>query len=508
VRSRYVVWLSICVTLAGCSSKRPPVVAPPPAVDLTPADTLTQAGCYRCLKEAYEVYERVRTSPAPTARARDGAFVTAVLLALREKDLDLEATPWLVRARALATPDEAPYVDVVAALPWDGGTPPDFAPERPMPPDALARWRTTPPTIHPELDTYLRLTLECRLGTRATFSDTLRQVDLNAPLLQYAAGLCGPERRPLLEQLVAHDARFAEAWYFIGRYEMASGVIAVGQAGARRWLTTSVKPLSDAHAALPEVPTITSVLAGLMRARNDLRRALALYDEALALRPSHGEALFGRLVTLSYLRQQQDQAIAAATAIINRNHGHVPSAFYYRAWNEYQKDQFNEAARDIATAKQMRAQEEVQIVSGMVAYAQARKADARADFTAAIAGNASRCVAHWYLGLLNLDDEAWSPAAQTFSDAAGCYVATAERIRQEAGQLLDDLPEDVRREQLAGYQEAIAENVKQAGRSFFNAAQAAVRLGDTPTALRQARAALAYEDVRERAEAIVKRLEH
>jgi tetratricopeptide (TPR) repeat protein len=505
---RYVLWLSIAVTLAGCSAKRAPLVSPQPApIDLAPADALLQAGCYRCLTEAYTLYERARTSPAPPPRARDGAFVTAALLALREKDLDLESTPWLARARALATADEAVYLDVVAALPWDGGLPPDFAPDRTLAADTLTRWRTAPPGLYPLLDTYLRLTLECRLGTRASFADTLRQVDLNAPVLQYRAGLCGAERRPLLEQLVAHDTRFAEAWYFIGRYEMATGVTAVGLAGNKTWLTSTVKPLSDAHAGLPEVPTITSVLAGLMRARNELRRALSLYEEALALRPTHGEALFGRLVTLSYLRRQ-DEAIAAATAVIAGGRGHVGSAFYYRAWNEYQKERLDEAARDIATAKRMQAPEEVLVVSGMVAYAQMRKADARADFVAAVAGNDARCIAHWFLGLLNLDEDAWGPAVSTFSAAAGCYVAAGEAVRLQAAQLPDDLPADVRAEQMAEFEETIAENARQAGRSFFNAAQAAMRIGDTRTALRQAREALSYEDVRERADAMVKRLEH
>jgi tetratricopeptide (TPR) repeat protein len=502
---RHVVWLSICIVLTGCSGKRAPVATPPP-VDLAPAEALLQAGCYRCLTQAYAIFERARTSPAPPPRARDASFVTAMLLALRAKDLDLEATPWLSRARALATTDEAIYLDIVDALPWDAGAAPDFQPPKTLPADTLTRWRMMPPMLHAELDDYVRLTLECRLGTRVSFNATVGTLDMSRPLVQYRAGLCGAEQRPRLERLVASDPRFAEAWYFIGRYEMATGVQAAGLRGNKSWMTTSVKPLSDAHAALADVPTVTTVLAGLMRARGELRRALSLYDEALVLRPTHGEALFGRALTLSYLKRH-DEAIAATTLVIERNRGYVPSAYYYRALNEYQKDQLDLAARDVATARRMAAPEEVQVLSGLVAYAQTRKMDARVDFTAAVAGNASRCVAHWYLGILNLDDEAWTPAVSSFSDAAVCYVSAATALKREAEQLPDDLPEDVRAQQATEYQDSIAENTRQAGRAFFNAAQAAMRTGDSATALYQAREALAYDDVRERAEALVQKLQ-
>jgi tetratricopeptide (TPR) repeat protein len=497
----------IVVTISGCAAKQV-AAPPPPPVDLAPTDALVRAGCYKCLLDAYEGYERARTSPNPPSGTRDGAFATAVLLALREKELDLEATPWLTRARALATPEEAAYLDLVAGLPWDGGTPPDFGTSSAFPADALTRWRDpATPHLHADLDDYLRLTLECRLSPRAEFERTVASMDMTQPLLMYRVGICGAAHRPQLERLVQNDPRFAEAWYFIGRYEMATGVNALTPAAARRWLVTSVAPLTQAHDALPDVPTISSTLAGLMRARTELRKALSLYDSALAVRPAHGEALFGRMVTLSYLKRHDD-TIAAANTIIMRARGHVNSAYYYLAWSEYQKGQLDEAARDIATARRMNAQEEVLVVSGMIAYDQKRPADARADFTAAIRGNAARCIAHWYLGILHLDAEAWPAAMSTFSEAATCYVSATSLLRAEAGELPPDLPDDVRAEQSAGFEASIIENTKAAGRSFFNAAQAAIRAGDNAMALRQAREAMVYDDFRERAEAIVKRLEH
>jgi tetratricopeptide (TPR) repeat protein len=502
---RLALLACIVVAISGCAARQ--VAAPlPPPVDLAPADALVRAGCYKCLLEAHESYERARTSPNPPPRARDGAFVTAVLLALREKDLDLEATPWLTKARALATPEEAPYLEVASGFPWDGGAPPDFEPPAPLAQTWLERWRDPAgPHLHPELDDYLLLALECRQGTRASFDRTVAAMDLTQPLLMYRAGLCGSAQRPQLERLVRDDPRFAEAWYFIGRYEMATGVNATSPAAARRWLVSAVAPLTEAHDALPDVPTMSSVLAGLMRARTELRKALSLYDQALAVRATHGEALFGRMLTLSYLKRY-DEAIAAANTVIMRARGHEPSAYYYLAWSEYQKGQLVDAARDIAVAKRMKAPEEVLVVSGMIAYDQKRPDDARADFMAAVSENRARCVAHWYLGILDLDAESFAPAVPRFGEAATCYMATAATLRAEASDLPPDLPSDVRAEQAAGFEESIAENTRQAGRSFLNAALAAQRAGDNATALRQAREATAFDIVRERAEAIVQRL--
>jgi tetratricopeptide (TPR) repeat protein len=251
---------------------------------------------------------------------------------------------------------------------------------------------------------------------------------------------------------------------------------------------------------------VTTVLASLMRARSDLGRALSLYDDALIRRPTHADALLGRTVALSYLKRYDD-AIAAASRITGLGRGHLASAHYYRAWNHYQKQELDAATADVATARRLRAPEEVLVLSGLVAYDQKRFLDARQDFTEAIAGNPRRCTAHWYLGILDLDDQAWPSALGTFSQAADCYLTATELLRREMSQLPDDLPEDVRSAQVSSLNDDIAENHRQAGRSFFNAAQAAIRVKDNAAALRNAKIASTYEEMRERAEALIARLE-
>jgi tetratricopeptide (TPR) repeat protein len=504
---RPLVCLLIGGLLAGCSARQLAAPPPPPPLDISAADALFHAGCYRCLTDAYALYERARTFVTPHPDARSKAFSTALLLALREKEIDLDATPWIDRARSLALPDEGMYLDLVAGVPWNGGAIPDFEPETRVTPVALDDWRQTLQLRrHIELDTYLLLTLECLLGTRASIAEALRTLDTTPPMMQFRAGLCRAEERPKLEALVAADPRFVEAWYFIGRYEMSSGVNAAGSAAGRRWLTTAVRPLTLAHEGVPEAPTLAAVLASLMRARSDLPRALALYDLALMRRPTHADAMLGRTVTLSYLKQY-DEAVAAASRIIALGRGHLASAHYYRAWNHYQKRDLDAVVADVIVARRLRAPEEVLVLSGLVAYDQKRVLDARRDFTEAVTGNPLRCTAHWYLGILDLDDQLFASALSTFGQAADCYLTAAESLRREMAQLPDDLPEEIRAAQSAALGDEVAVNNRQAGRASFNAAQAAMRVKDHAAALRHAKRASNYEEMRERAEAIIATLE-
>jgi tetratricopeptide (TPR) repeat protein len=357
------------------------------------------------------------------------------------------------------------------------------------------------------LDQYIIALLMCETGRRTVDAETARRLDLSRPPVRYRVGLCGVDRRPHLEAVVAADPRFVEAWFFIGRYEMALGVSPVGGGGASRgWLTRALPPLVAAHEGLREAPIVTIALAGLMRSRTELARALALYDEALALRPTQGDALLGRLVTLSYLTRR-DEAIAAATRLIELGRWHLGPAYYWRSWNHYHAGRLAAAAADIASARSLAVSDDVLTLSGMIAYDQKRPADARADLTGALEMNEGQCYARWYLGLLNVDEQAWTAAADTFALAGACFQDAAESTRAEIDQLPEDLPADTRAAQVASINDTVATSLLQAGRSFFNAAQASMRIDDRAAALAYARSATRYADMKERADALIGALE-
>jgi len=518
---RPVACLLVAVVVVGCAPKSKPV-APQSLdlrIDLGPADALFDAGCYSCLKQAFEMYDRSLHSLAPPAGAREKAFESALLLAAREKELGLPATPWLDRAASLANTDERVYVDIASSLAWTtAGSATDFEPPRATT-AARSRWQsfldpsaninaspTSGPRRHPILDQYLLVATACAdIGPRAGL-ELEKRLDRGRPALRYRLGLCSAAQRPHLEAVLAADPRFVEAAFFIGRYEMASGVIPQGGGRPNRsWLSTSVPPLVTAHEGIPEAPIVTTVLANLMRSRTELRPALALYDDALKLRPTQRDALLGRTITLTYLTRR-DEGIASATRMIELGTWYVGEAYYWRALNRYHKTELDLAAADVTSARRLLLNDDVMTLSGIIAYDQHRPKDARSDFDAAIQINRNRCIAHWYLGILDLDESAWTSAVPRFSTAGGCFQRTAESLREEEKLLPADLPEDTRQEQLAGFAESIGNSLRQAGRSFLNASQASLQAGDKLSALNYARTASSYDDVKERADSLVRSL--
>src|SRR4029453_2847455 len=91
------LWLAGLVLWVGCAS------APVRKQDqgaLADADALVLQGCYDCLLEAGATYERVAVGRArPLVITR--LFETNLLIALREKELALDWSAALERARAL-----------------------------------------------------------------------------------------------------------------------------------------------------------------------------------------------------------------------------------------------------------------------------------------------------------------------------------------------------------------------------------------------------------------------
>ena len=124
-----VLTVFLCAMAAACSSAR--VAAPKPdrtaAARLAAADALVRAGCLDCLLEAHAGYLALRGIDAVAEAVNSGAIRTAVLLAVRERELGTEDTGYLARARDLltgATPalQQAltPLVEIADTLPVRG----------------------------------------------------------------------------------------------------------------------------------------------------------------------------------------------------------------------------------------------------------------------------------------------------------------------------------------------------------------------------------------------------
>jgi tetratricopeptide (TPR) repeat protein len=475
---------------SACAGARLPPRTPapsPPAIDLSIADRLVDQGCYACLQEAHRLYEQ--------AAHAGGQFSTALLLAMREKELGLEATPWIDRATRLASSESRIYLDIVAAVPWTSvATATDFEVPRPQD-EVVEQWLEflTRPGSNSVLDRYTWLAIAC---SRRTISAAIEDVETTSPLLQYRRGICGPSQRAQLDTVFAASPRFVEVGFFLARYELVNGT-------AQPRITRALPLLTDVHAAIPTSPVITATLANLWRARTEYARALTLYDQALALRPTQRDALLGRVTTLTYLGRGEE-AIAAATAMIELGTWYLGDAFYWRAWNLYQRGQLTAASDDVANARQLQTNGAVLTLSGMIAYDQQRRDEARRDFTAARRMNpATNCPAIWYLGLISLDEQMMRPARDGFADAARCYTEAAASARNELETLPPDLSPEALAQQKADVERRILDNQRQEARSALNTAMLSRQLSDREMAERYARVALGHDLTKERAQAVL-----
>jgi tetratricopeptide (TPR) repeat protein len=472
-----------------------------PAIDTAAADRLLEIGCYACLLDAFDTYQQALATGRATNSVRERAFATALLLGAREKEIGADAVGWIEQATRLSRPGDETYLTIVSALQWQqGAAAPDFQ-RPPIRRESIETWRTTLATDQrqPLLSGYLQLALACDIRTATADEPRRPAPTVDAPLLlRYRHGICTPQEPQELESVLAAEPRYAEAEYYLGRFEIA------GAFQHRDWLTRAYPHFDAAHHGLRNSPVVAVTFAGIVRGRAETERALALYDEAIVLRPTDRDALLGRTVMLAEL-QRYGEAIATATRLLELGTWHVGDAYYWRAWSKYYGGHLDDAAIDVASATKLLVSTDAMTLSGIIAYDQRRKGDARQDFLEALRRFGGNCVASSYLGRIDADEAKWSDAATRFVSSAKCYAETADALDGEASALLRQPgmdPAIVR----AGYDRQIAEARVGRARAALNAADSFARIGNRPQALEYARDAMTDARVAADARALITRL--
>ena len=461
--------------------------------DVTRADALVLEGCYTCLTEARELYQRAlarRRQPALIQRL----FEVELLTGVREKELALDSASAFARARKLAA--ELPptvmadrYLDLAEAVPPDEiGTPHEersaSASERQKWTERLSQelaWLQTGAVSAP-VRQYLSLALDCGYTPTAPYRVRPSAAPPppepppgSPPLLQYRAALCAPINRAALERLMVETPRFVEASYSLGRVALNT----IDKDGGRKARTL----MRDAYVAFPLSPAITYLSGSLSQTAGDCRAAVRFYDETLARKPLHEDAMLGRATCLSFLREPA-AAIAAATTLIDRRAYNQGDAFYWRAWNHHQESELVSARTDIDRAKTLRYNSSVLTLAGRIEYDQSDLEPARTDLSSAKDLDGANCVARWYLALVALERKEWTQTGTNFVEAMECYRASAldteRRMRVMAAR--EDLDPEWRTAQLAGFEIAIKEDRSQESASAYNAAVNFLRGGDRTAA--------------------------
>jgi hypothetical protein len=440
---------------------------------------LVRQGCYDCLRQAQTIYEAVAVGRARRLVVTR-AFEVELLLALREKELALDAEPRLDRARILAREvdpaiDAGRYVEILEAIPYDEtgwprleqqlfrGALRDFVQGRDAQVTFLQSGR-----LAAVVRQYIGMALECaypRPGAgRVPGADPSPQspgvVDEAPPLLRYRAAICGRPDRAVLNQVRQDEPAFVEAALFIARDHLLAQQVTTGRALVEK-----------AYARFPRSTAVTMLKAALAQVAGDCRAALKHYAETLAIKPAHEDALLGRTICHSQLGQAEE-AIAAATELIDRGAYNYGDAFYWRAWNHRQRKALVLARADVDRARTLRFNATVLTLAGMIEYDQDDLEAAEADLAEARRLDERNCAAWWYGALVDLKHEQFLSVGTGFSGAMRCYDAAvadseARQARIEANADLDPM---FKATQLAGLDAAIQEDRSQASASAYNAA--------------------------------------
>jgi tetratricopeptide (TPR) repeat protein len=479
------------------------------------AGVLAAAGCYRCLLEVQALYEK-ELSARPTPALAAAAFRTAVLLSLREKELGLAARPQAERARALAprvtATEEAPLVLAIAdAINWDYAAmskevSEQFIKTRQAASHQVQDWRARlRPRLADPFVAYLEIALACSYGdyrARDAAADAILAQHPSSLLVKYRVGACRTRDNALLEEVIAAEPRFVEAHFFIGRNALA---LAAGGRGRR---SVVVPHLTSAYEAFPRSPSVTMAMAGLHRVLNKLQEAVDFYDQTLAIVPMHREAILGRAIALTHLERRQE-AIAAATELLDAGDWYIGDAYYWRAYNYHALSDLNAARDDVERAKErsgLRA--EVLLLAGTIYYDRREMDPAVRDLERARELDETLCAAPWYLGLIRSDRKEWPHASGAFEQAAVCYRAAITVLEAELGtqkQLLGASEEG--RTVAAEYERLIDRQRLEEARSAFNVAYTSGQAGRRDTALEFARRAATHDAMKARALELIAVLE-
>ena len=471
---RYVLAFMAALAAGGCASKARPAATPSPEIR---ADALVRAGCYDCLLDARAILEP-SSSQRPSALL--GLFEVNLLLALREKELSLNPTASLDRASSLAPrlPKTVPAERILSLV---REIPPDATGRRLLPPNARDREAIDAATqaleagpFSAQFRSYVTLSFQC--GRIQPDNASAPQPADDSPLLTYRRAICdNPIAVEPLRNARKAVPRFVETSFFLGRAAMASLFRTDGRE-ARDFF-------EEAFARFPDSPSIAFNLATVYQATNECRRAEELFSRTLTIDPDHDDARLGRVVCRTYLSDRTG-AIDDATVLINAARSHLGDAFYWRAWNRRRGGELAVARADIDRARTLRYNARVLTLAGMIEYDQSEYDTARKDLVAARDLDPRECEAPWYLGLVGFSTEQWGESARGFSAAADCYTANIRETEKQRETMAkrDDVSEEFRARQLAGFDAAIAEDRVQLSAAELNAAINFGRAGDLASA--------------------------
>lgn len=436
------------------------------------------------------------------------AFELALLLAARAKELGLPFEPWLDRAKAYAAglPPAAAapeFIALVSALRQDPAgldRDQDFKQRRALNTSEWPAWLAAIDSsgASGEAKMYFALAATCGFFLRNEREAAVARVSAVAagiPLLEYALGSCTHAHEPWLLRAIQHEPRFDDAAFPLARYQL-------NRLTVNRPREDPGPAFARARTAFPESAAIAYTEATLFRFRRDWDRALEGFDGALRLVPRHHDARLGRTLALSMLARH-DEAIAAATSLIDEGQWLVGEAYYWRAWNHYTVGRLDESERDVNEAKKRMHASATFVLSGLVQWRKKRPEVAEGEFVRAINLDSMECDAASYLGGVRIELRTWRPAADAFAGAETCRE---REVAMQRATLADLIANGAPAVAIESQNQGIAASEQQAAEMAYNRGVMLVNAGDVGSARSHIERAALHPTLQTKAADLLQRL--
>ena len=516
---RLLIVAAAVSALATACAKTPPRLDPTPGIvltgDLVTADRLVRAGCYTCLKEALGIYERLSTAEAGGGVAHLRAVDTALLMAIRERELGLGQGGARRHAQDLtanlpAVFDYSTYLDIVDAVGWKAN---GVSAERQ---DSIVGgfrtvnqrfngWRTTLLARAPGdlLGAYALTTLDCLYAYRLNEAKQMAwPLPENAPpLLRFRKAICAGANAADLDAVVKDEPRLKDAYLFLGERSLGQGRLRT----AERQLTTALGDIPDLMAA--------KLLLGFVAFQmEEFEPARIQYHAVVAAVPGQRDAMLGEAKSLSYLGRP-DEAIAVLDEMVRLGTWFQGDAHYWIAWNRHRLKQYDQAMDEVEAARKLMPMDpNVDKLAGVVALARNEVERAEREFRTALQHFAGRqvrdCDTGYYLASVLVMQKEWTEGGARFEAAMPCYVENEEEVRKRIEEIKSaDLPDERKARLVAAKEKQVPVLQEQQARAAYNAAVAYANLGDKGKARPLAERAAQHPELADLAQKLLIRLQ-
>ena len=499
--------LVVVFLAAACAPKGP---SPQLIAEMAKAEALQSQGCYTCLKESLAIFEKLLQAKVRPAGVAERAFDTALLVAVREKELGMPSDESMAKAKGLVVPLRQPVLDAAELIIGDStGLDPEMR--------AFATGRNRP-AVDPDnpkrraLDAfppsdltakYIGLAIDCEQQKLIESIDmkALTAAYAGSPLIQFRLSTCGRPAAPNVGALREADPRWTDTFYWEARREM---VASLGQAID---LSKVVGLYGQGRDAFPSSLMLTMAWANANLMAEEYESALSGFEDVLKTYPTHRDAMNGKMQAQSYLMRHVD-AVTTATRILELGTWHIADANYWRAWNRYHLKEYESAWADVENATRGLSNTRVYLLAGLIAYSRKELPTAVDRFDTAFKMDPRACDAVWMSGLVSIDQDELAVAGPKFTRSMTCFVSAASGLREERARLdmaiqKRGTPANARDQRNLDRLQRDADTADlKSAQSAFNGAQCYARTGGKGLALNLIDVAIAHPGMSEKAIAL------